>query len=237
MMKRIILILLPLLWTCSDSPKLSKPASDLKTTRAKFSYSLGYDFGPSMENIKSGVDLEIFKRGLEDYLNGHPALVPKNERDQIRSEEFTRIGDEYIAQQKALEQKRLQDGEAFLAANRTKPGVVTTASGLQYMTLTEGNGPHPGPDDRVKVKYRGTFIDGKEFESTEKKFGIPSTYLVKGVLLGWTEGFQLMQVGGKYRFFLHPNLAYGKIGRQPDIPSNMTLIYEVELLEIITDKD
>lgn len=218
----------------SCTPQSANEKKELTTTREKFSYGLGYDFGPSMENIKSGVDLQLFMRGLEDYLNGKPALVPKEERDDIRSREFTRIGDEYIARKKEEEQKRLQDGEAFLAENKTKPGVITTAAGLQYLVLAEGNGPQPGPDDRVKIKYRGTFIDGKEFVSTDKRFGVPSIFLVKGGIAGWKEGFPLMRVGGKYRFFIHPDLAFGKIGRQPDIPPNSTLIYDVELLEIVT---
>ncbi|MGH7451461.1 MAG: FKBP-type peptidyl-prolyl cis-trans isomerase N-terminal domain-containing protein [bacterium] len=238
-LKTIVALVLPMLaLTCTHQGENSTRGNlKLETTREKFSYSLGYDFGPNMENIKSGLDLQMFMHGLEDYLNGKPALVPLRERQDIRSREFTRIGEEYIAQQKAEEQKRLQDGEAFLAENKTKSGVITTASGLQYMILSEGSGPHPGPDDRIKVKYRGTLIDGKEFESTEKLLGRPSTFLVKGVFPGWTEGFQLMCVGGKYRFFIHPDLAYGKIGRRPDIPPNATLIYDFELLEIVTGKE
>jgi FKBP-type peptidyl-prolyl cis-trans isomerase len=237
--KTIVALVLPMLaLTCARQGENSTRGDlKLQTTREKFSYSLGYDFGPNMEHIKSGVDLQFFMRGLEDYLNGKPALVSQPERQDIRSREFTRIGDEYIARKKEEEQERLQAGEAFLARNKTKPGVVTTASGLQYMILAAGRGARPGPDDRVKVKYRGTFLDGSEFESTEKHLGIPSTYWVKGVITGWMEGFQLMRVGGKYRFFIHPDLAYGKIGRRPDIPPNATLIYDIELLEIVTDSE
>jgi FKBP-type peptidyl-prolyl cis-trans isomerase len=108
---------------------------------------------------------------------------------------------------------------------------------LQYLVLDEGDGPKPGPDDKVKIKFRGRFIDESEFESTEKRLGKPSTFLVKGVIRGWTEGFQLMRVGGKYRFFIHPSLAYGQIGREPDIPPNATLIYDIELLEIVTGQE
>ncbi|MGH7450960.1 MAG: FKBP-type peptidyl-prolyl cis-trans isomerase, partial [bacterium] len=108
---------------------------------------------------------------------------------------------------------------------------------LQYLVLVEGQGPRPGLEDKVRVKYRGTFIDGSEFESLDRRLGKPSTFLVKGVIPGWTEGFQVMQVGGKYRFFLPPHLAYGKIGREPDIPPNSTLIYEVEFLEIVTGQE
>jgi FKBP-type peptidyl-prolyl cis-trans isomerase len=190
-----------------------------------------------LENIKSGIDLELFMRGVEDYLQGKQALVPQEERSALRSQEFYRIGQEYIARKKQEEENNLAAGEAFLAKNKTNPGVVTTASGLQYLVLVEGRGQRPGLDDKIKVQYRGTFIDGSEFESFDRRMGKPSTFLVRGVIAGWTEGFQLMQVGGKYRFFIPPHLAYGKIGREPDIPPNSTLIYEVEFLEIVTGEE
>jgi FKBP-type peptidyl-prolyl cis-trans isomerase len=176
----------------------------------------------------------MFLRGLEDYLNEKPALVSAQERQNIRSQEFYRIGEEYIAQQKEEEQKNLQDGENFLAKNKTRPGVTTAASGLQYLVLSEGAGPRPTLDDRVKIKYRGTFIDGKEFSNTEAQLDKSSTFLVRSAIPGWVEGIQLMRVGGKYRFFLHPSLAFGKIGQEaPAIPPNAALIYDVELLEIM----
>jgi FKBP-type peptidyl-prolyl cis-trans isomerase len=235
-----VFLLLPL-WlvlSCADHEKSSATTPQkLTTTREKFSYALGYDFGPNMEHIKSGVELQFFMRGLEDYLNKKESLVPMDERQRLRAEEFTRIGDEYIARQKEEAQKRLQAGEAFLAENQNKPGVVTTASGLQYLILAEGRGPQPGPNDRVKIKYRGAFIDGTEFASTERFLGKPSTLLVKSGIPGWVEGFQLMRAGGSYRFFLHPQLAYGEIGQKPDIPPNATLIYDVELVEIMTDEE
>ncbi|MDZ7363537.1 MAG: FKBP-type peptidyl-prolyl cis-trans isomerase [candidate division KSB1 bacterium] len=236
--KMAVLLLLWLVLSCSRHEKSSAPTSQkLTTTREKFSYALGYDFGPNMEHIKSGVDLQFFMRGLEDYLNKKEALVPMEERQRLRAEEFTRIGDEYIAQQKEEAQKRLQAGEAFLAENQKQPGVVTTASGLQYLVLTEGHGRQPGLNDRVKIKYRGAFIDGTEFVSTERFSGKPSTLLVRSGIPGWVEGFQLMRTGSSYRFFLHPRLAYGEIGQKPDIPPNATLIYDVELVEIMTDEE
>jgi len=237
--KMTVFLLLPLglVLSCADHEKSSATIPQkLSTTREKFSYALGYDFGPNMEHIKSGVELQFFMRGLEDYLNKKESLVPMDERQRLRAEEFTRIGDEYIARQKEEAQQRLQAGEAFLAENQNKPGVVTTASGLQYLIVAEGRGPKPGPDDRVKIKYRGAFIDGKEFASTERLLGKPSTLLVKSGIPGWVEGFQLMRVGSNYRFFLHPRLAYGEIGQKPDIPPNATLIYDVELVEIMTDE-
>jgi FKBP-type peptidyl-prolyl cis-trans isomerase len=233
-----LLLCLGLALSCADREKSSATTpQDLTTTREKFSYALGYDFGPNMEHIKSGVDLEFFKRGLEDYLNKKESLVSMAERQRLRAEEFTRIGDEYIARQKEEAQNRLQAGEAFLAENQKKPGVITTASGLQYLILSEGRGRKPGLNDRIKIKYRGTFIDGKEFASTERFSGKPSTLLIRSGIPGWVEGFQLMRAGGSYRFFLHPRLAYGEIGQKPDIPPYATLIYDVELVEIMTEDE
>lgn len=219
--------------TCSQQKKdFHSGRNKLETTREKFSYALGYDLGPNMKNIKSGVDLQYFMAGLADYLEERPSLLTERERQDIRSEEFTRIGEEYMRRQKELEQERLQAGEAFLAANKKKPGVITTASGLQYEILAEGEGQQPGPDDRVKIKYHGTFLDGKEVESTDKLQRGFTICLVKGVIPAWTEAFQLMRPGAKFRLFIPSPLAYGKIGRDPDIPSNTVLIYEMELVEI-----
>ena len=121
-------------------------------------------------------------------------------------------------------------GEAFLAENSTKDGVVTTASGLQYLVLTEGNGPSPSATSNVTVHYKGTTLDGKEFDSSYSR-NAPATFPLNQVIAGWTEGVQLMNVGAKYRFFIPSDLAYGKRGAGGDIPPNATLIFEVELLK------
>lgn len=224
------------LLTCSrNDSDFGAAQLKLETKREKFSYALGYDFGRNMENIKSGVDLKYFMRGLEDYFKEKPALLDERARQDIRSEEFSRIGQEFTEKQKEAELKKLQEGEAFLKANKSRPGVITTASGLQYQILTEGRGPSPGPNDRIKIKQRGTFLSGKEFDNSDRLAKGHSMYMVSGVFPGWTEAFQLMRVGGKYRFFIPSELAYGKIGHAPDIPPNALLIYEIELLEIVDE--
>lgn len=228
-----ILLMMPMLMTCTESQKIGDKQVKLETTREKFSYALGYDFGPNMKNIKAGVDLEYFMAGLADYLNEKEALLNTGERQEVRALEFTRIGEEYIKAQKELEEKQIQAAEAFLAENKKKAGVVTTASGLQYEVLSPGSGATPGPNDRVKIKYRGTLSDGKEFETTDTQAEGYVSYFVSGVFPGWTEAFQLMQSGGKYRLVIPPQLAFGKIGNQPNIPPHAVLIYEMELLEII----
>ncbi len=228
-----ILLISPLLMTCTEPKKIGAERVKLETTREKFSYALGYDFGPNMKNIKSGVDLEYFMAGLADYLNEKESLLTTGERQEVRATEFTRIGEEYIKQQKELEEKQLQAAEAFLAENKKKPGVITTASGLQYEVLAAGSGALPGPNDRVKIKYRGTLMNGEEFDNTDNQAEGHATYLVLGVFPGWTEAFQLMQSGGKYRLVIPPQLAFGKIGNTPNIPPNAVLTYEIEMLEII----
>lgn len=233
-----VLLLSSTLFTCSQQEAgFGGPGVKLETTREKFSYALGYDFGPNMENIKSGVELKYFMAGLEDYLKQRPPLVDQGARQQLRAEEFTRIGKEYLEQKRLAEENRLQEAEAFLAANQSKPGVITTASGLQYQVIQEGAGAKPGLNDHVKIKARGTFLDGKEFENTDKLVKGHGLYWVSGAFPGWKEGFQLMRVGGKYRLFLPSRLAFGQIGREPDVPSNALLIYEIELLEIVAKAD
>jgi FKBP-type peptidyl-prolyl cis-trans isomerase len=221
------------LLTCNQQQKkIGEEQVQLQTTREKFSYALGYDFGPNMKHIKSGLDLEYFMAGLADYLNEKESLLSEGERQQVRSAEFWRIGQEYLQDQEETVRKSLEEAEAFLAANQSKPGVITTASGLQYQVLAPGTGPHPGLHDRVTIKYRGTFLDGKEFENTDRLLKGYGTYVVNSTFAGWKEAFQLMQKGGKYRCFIHPRLAFGEIGQRPNIPPNALLIYEIELSEI-----
>lgn len=228
-----VLLLGFMLLTCTTPKKIGDERVKLQTTREKFSYALGYDFGPNMKNIKSGVELEYFMAGLADYLNEREALLSMGERQEVRATEFTRIGDEYIKQQQELEAKQIREAEVFFTENQKKPGVITTASGLQYEVLVAGSGPTPGPNDRVKIKYRGTFPNGEEFDNTARLAEGDNTYLVSGVILGWTELFQLMPVGSKYRGFIPPRLAFGKIGNTPNIPPHAVLIYEIEMLEIM----
>ena len=130
-----------------------------------------------------------------------------------------------------LAEKNMEEGEKFLSENKKKKGIVTTKSGLQYIVLSEGNGARPKATDKVKVHYKGTLIDGTEFDSSYKR-GEPAVFQVKGVIPGWTEALQLMKVGSKYNLFIPSNLAYGQRGAGSKIGPNVTLIFEVELLSI-----
>jgi FKBP-type peptidyl-prolyl cis-trans isomerase len=175
-------------------------------------------------------------RGVEDALKGKDLLLTPAEMKAIKEEFVKKMKEQHDKELKGLAERNLKEGEEFLAANKTKEGVVTTPSGLQYVVIREGDGPKPQPTDRVKVHYRGTFVNGKEFDSSNAnpnlKKGEPATFVVNGVIVGWREGLQLMSVGSEYRLFVPADLAYGERGRSPKIPPNATLIFDVELMGI-----
>ena len=152
--------------------------------------------------------------------------------DSIRQVFTMQLREHQMAGMKASSEKNTQEGETFLAANKTKPGVITTASGLQYIIEKQGTGPKPKATDKVKVNYEGTLIDGKIFDSSIKR-GQPVEFPVNGVIPGWTEALQLMPVGSKFKLFVPANLGYGDRGAGPDIGPGAVLIFEVELLGIV----
>jgi FKBP-type peptidyl-prolyl cis-trans isomerase FklB len=202
----------------------------LKTQKDKFSYALGMKMGTNLQKQSVPIDPAILARGLRDGLAGGKTLLTDDEaqaalkamQDEIRAKQQAKVQEAAGANKK--------EGEAFLAANKGKDGVVTLASGLQYKILKEGTGPKPAATDSVVCNYRGTLINGKEFDSSYKR-GQPATFAVTGVIKGWTEALQLMPVGSKWQLFVPSDLAYGASGRNP-IEPNATLIFEVELLSI-----
>lgn len=163
--------------------------------------------------------------GFVAGVTGKNMLMGMAESDAYQQEAIDKI-------KKAAEMKARKEGEDFLAANKTKPGVVTTASGLQYKVITEGKGETPAETSEVKVNYKGTLIDGTEFDSSEKHGG-PASFRVDGVIKGWTEALQLMPVGSKWQLFVPQELAYGTRGSGPTIKPYSALVFEVELLEIV----
>ncbi|MCP5523533.1 MAG: FKBP-type peptidyl-prolyl cis-trans isomerase [Verrucomicrobiales bacterium] len=206
---------------------LAADAADLKDGRQKFCYSLGLSIANSLSNLDVTLDdaeLQLMVDGLKDQASGKPALNPEEMAAALR--EFQ------LAAGKALAEKAKAEGEAFLAENKQKDGVTTLASGLQYQVEKEGSGTSPSATDRVSVNYRGTFIDGKEFDSSYKR-GQPAQFGVGGVIKGWTEALQLMKPGAKWKLFVPSDLAYGERGMGRSIPPNSTLIFEVELLEVL----
>jgi FKBP-type peptidyl-prolyl cis-trans isomerase FklB len=198
----------------------------LKDQKDKVSYSIGLQIGLNLGRQKVDINPDILAAGIKDAIAGKPQLTT----DQVK-EVMSQFEKDMEQKQKQLGEKNKADGDKFLAENKKKPGVKATASGLQYKVEKEGTGPQPKPTDMVTVNYRGTLIDGTEFDSSFKR-GQPATFPVNGVIKGWTEALQLMKQGAKYQLFIPANLAYGERAMGPDIGPNSTLIFEVELQDV-----
>jgi FKBP-type peptidyl-prolyl cis-trans isomerase FklB len=203
----------------------------LKTEKDKVSYAIGVNIGKSMRKDTVDIDPAIFSRGMKDALAGGKLLLTDDEMKAA----LTKLQTDLRAKQEEAMQKageiNKKTGQDFLAQNKTKEGIVALPDGLQYKILKEGTGPKPTATDTVVCNYRGTLIDGTEFDSSYKR-GQPATFPVSGVIKGWTEAVQLMPVGSKWQVFLPADLAYGNRGAGQDIGPNATLIFEVELLSI-----
>ena len=206
-------------------------APELKTEKHKLSYSMGMDLGGQLKARSVDIDPELFARGLEDVLTGSKTLLTEDEAKKVITALQMTMVQKNLAEAKVVGEKNKAEGEAFLAANKAKDGVVTLPSGLQYKILTAGTGPKPTLDQTVVCHYRGTLISGKEFDSSYKR-GQPATFPVKGVIKGWTEVLQLMPAGSKWQVFIPSQLAYAERGAGPDIGPGATLIFEIELVEI-----
>jgi FKBP-type peptidyl-prolyl cis-trans isomerase FklB len=216
--------------TTSQQQPVLKARSELQTEKDKFSYALGMNIGTSLQRQAVSVDPDILMRGLKDSLAGGQTLLTEEEARAAIMQVQSEIRKQQQEKLQAQGEANKKEGEAFLAANKTKQGVVTLPDGLQYKILQAGTGPKPTPGDSVTVNYRGTLVNGTEFDSSYKR-GQPATFQVTGVIKGWTEALQLMPVGSKWQLFIPPDLAYGE--RAPgDIGPNSTLIFEVELLKI-----
>jgi FKBP-type peptidyl-prolyl cis-trans isomerase len=209
--------------TASTAKKPAAPLT-LKTPKDKASYAIGMNIGKGMHQQAVDVDPAILLRGLKDGLAGGKTLMTDQEAQAALAE----LQKEVVKAQADANKKQ---GDAFLAANKAKEGVVTLPSGLQYKILQQGTGPKPTAADTVVCNYRGTLLNGKEFDSSYKR-GQPATFPVGQVIKGWTEALQLMPVGSKWQLVLPPDLAYGERSAGPDITPNSTLIFEVELMSI-----
>jgi FKBP-type peptidyl-prolyl cis-trans isomerase FklB len=177
------------------------------------------------------VDPTILARAIKDVLTGAKPLLTDDEAMEALKKLQVEVRQKQETERKEVADKNLREGQGFLAANKTKDGVVTLPSGLQYKILTQGNGPKPTASDTVVCQYRGTLIDGTEFDSSYKR-GQPATFPVNRVIKGWTEALELMPVGSKWQLFVPPSLAYGDRGAGDLIGPNATLIFEVEVLSI-----
>src|SRR5215813_9472131 len=209
------------------SPQLKdQTGPQLKDQKDKVSYSIGMQIGFNLGRQKVDINPDILAAGIKDAIAGKPQLTT----DQVK-EIMSQFEKDMEQKQKELGEKNKTEGAKFLEDNKKKPGVKTTASGLQYKVEKEGTGTTPKATDMVTVNYRGTLIDGTEFDSSYKR-GQPATFPVNGVIKGWTEALQLMKQGAKYQLFIPSTLAYGERAMGPDIGPNSTLIFEVELQEV-----
>jgi FKBP-type peptidyl-prolyl cis-trans isomerase FklB len=211
------------------APAFAQNPPALKDSKDKVSYSIGLDIGTTFKKQKMEISSDALVAGLKDGMSGtKPALSPDEVR-QVMMEFSKDMREKTAAATKEAADKNSKESEKFLAENKAKPGVKTTASGLQYKVEKEGSGTPPKETDTVVVNYRGTLIDGTEFDSSYKR-GEPATFPVNRVIKGWTEALQLMKPGAKYQLVIPSDLAYGPAGTGGDIGPNATLIFEVELM-------
>jgi len=216
---------------CSQSSEKGAPM-ELKTQKDKASYSIGVSIGKNLKDQKVEINTDILVKGLLDAYTGAKTQLTEKEMGDV----LTQFQQEIMAkaQEEAAKKggENKSKGEKFLEDNKNKPGVKTTPSGLQYTVISEGTGPKPTASSTVKVHYTGKLIDGTTFDSSVDR-GEPIEFPLNGVIKGWTEGVQLMSKGSKYKFFIPSDLAYGDRGAGNAIGPNETLIFEVELLDIV----
>ncbi len=251
MKKTLFLVLLCLLATAAHAQRGKRkkkgeaaatvpappPSPMLKTYMDSVSYAVGTNIGQSVNSQQmDSVNVDMLVLGLRHTVNkdtskANAPLLDEMQAMMLLQKYFGKLREQQEAKSRQLGEANKKVADDFLAANKTKPGVVTTGTGLQYVVMKEGTGPYPKPTDRVKVHYVGTFMDGKKFDSSIDR-GQPATFGLNQVIKGWTEALQMMKVGSKWRIFLPPDLAYGSEGRGDQMPPNSLLIFEVELLGI-----
>ena len=208
--------------------------ASLETDDEIASYGFGRDIGRSLEPTVSHLERDALMRGIMDFLDGRESAISDDRLAEVTQRVGALIREEQNAEFEAMTESNTVEGEAYLASNAERDGVMVTDSGLQYEVLREGEagGAQPRPANQVTIHYRGTLIDGTEFDSSYSR-GQPATFGVTGVIPGFSEGLQLMTVGSQYRLVIPSQIAYGPQGAGNDIGPNATLIFEIELLEII----
>jgi FKBP-type peptidyl-prolyl cis-trans isomerase FklB len=203
----------------------------LKTDKDKVSYGIGMTIGKNLKKDAVDVDADLVAKGLKDAFSGGNTLMTDEENRASMAKFQKELMEKQAEASKKAAEKNRKEGEEFLAANGKKEGVVTLDSGLQYKVLKSGAGKTPGPTDKVETHYRGTLIDGTEFDSSYKR-GQTVTFPVNGVIPGWTEALQKMKEGDKWQLFVPSKLAYGERGAGREIGPNSTLVFEVELIAV-----
>jgi FKBP-type peptidyl-prolyl cis-trans isomerase len=224
--------LLALQVRAEDKPVEAKNATALNTQKEKASYSIGMDIGSGMKQQKLDIDPELVMKGFRDGFAGEKGLLTESEAKTVLEQFEKDLQARMAKEEMELPAKNKKEGETFLAENkRNDKEVKTLPSGLQYKVIREGEGESPKIDDTVTTQYRGTLIDGTEFDSSYSR-GEPSTFALNQVIKGWQEALQLMKVGAKWRLFVPAELAYGEEGAGRTIQPNATLIFDIELLSI-----
>ena len=231
----------------ADKPAADKPAAaaadakpvdgkvipGLATEKEQASYMIGMMMGKQLEPMKDEIDIDTIVKAIKSTLAGEKLLLDEKQAQSVSTAFGQRMQAKQIAKSLADAKTNLEAGQKFLAENAKKPGVKTTASGLQYLVVTEGTGPKPKATDVVRVHYKGALLDGKTFDSSIER-GEPVTFPLDGVVPGWQEGIQLMPVGSKYTLWIPGNLGYGEKGTPGGpIGPNATLVFDVELLDIV----
>jgi len=219
-----------LLVGCSGgSPSFDSAALDSGDQKA--SYGMGLNVGTQIVDAKDRLDRAAFMRGVEDALQSNEPAISREDIQAALQAFATEIQAVAAADRERVASENLQAGEAYLAENGARDGVTTTESGLQYEVLREGDGPTPGPDDQVNLHYRGSLIDGTEFDASYG--GAPVTFAVSGLISGFSEALLLMPMGSHYRIVIPPDIAYGRQGTGREIGPNAVLVFEIEVFEIV----
>jgi FKBP-type peptidyl-prolyl cis-trans isomerase len=226
-MMRIVTLLFVVSGLLCGCDAICKKDIAIKTDVQKASYAIGQQIGQGIKSQGLDADVDIIAMSINDVYKNKPARLTTEDMQQA----IKKVQEDIATKQTKIGEENKTKGAAFLEENKKKPNIKTTASGLQYEILKEGKGPMPTDTDKVKVQYKGTLIDGTEFDSSYKR-DKPAEFPLNGVIPGWTEALKLMPVGSKWKVYIPSNLAYGERGR-PGIPANSVLIFEVELLEIL----
>jgi FKBP-type peptidyl-prolyl cis-trans isomerase FklB len=203
----------------------------LKDQKDKVSYSIGTNIGNNFKKQSMDINPDALVQGIKDTLSGEKALMTEQEMNETMKAFQQEMMTKQAELAKIIGEKNKTEGDLFLADNKKKEGVITLSSGLQYKVINESSGTIPTLTDKVIVHYRGTLIDGTEFDSSYRR-GQPVTFPVNGIIAGWKEALQLMKAGSKWQLFIPPTLAYGERGAGRTIGPNATLIFDIELLSI-----
>jgi len=228
-LKQTVLLIISSLILYSCGEKISK-STDLKTTKEKASYSIGFRIAKDFKSNKLDIDSSIVVKGFQDGLYGKQLLTDE-QINKVLMDFQREMYEKKMKEAQGLSSQNKKDAQTFLAQNKTKPGIQTTSSGLQYLVVKSGNGPSPKAADKVKVHYIGKLLNGTEFDNSYKR-NQPAEIQLNSVIKGWTEALQLMKVGDTWKLFISPELGYGDAGAGEVIPPGSLLIFDVELVGI-----